>query len=35
VPLRKANGSPADVQQVAKQLFDVGILFDAEVDPVG
>jgi hypothetical protein len=32
VPLRKANGSPADVQQVAKQLFDVGILFDAAQD---
>ncbi len=32
VPLRNSDGSPADVQQVAKQLFDVGILFDAARD---
>lgn len=32
VPLRKADGSAADVQQVAKQLFDVGVLFDAAGD---
>lgn len=32
VPLRKEDGSAADVQQVAKQLFDVGALFDAAGD---
>ena len=32
VLLRKADGSAADVQQVAKQLFDVGMLFEAAVD---
>jgi hypothetical protein len=32
VPLRKADGSEADVQQVAKQLFDVGALFDVAND---
>lgn len=29
VPLRKPDGTAADVMQVAKQLFDVGVLFDA------
>lgn len=32
VRLRRDDGAPADVQQVAKQLFDVGILFDAATD---
>jgi hypothetical protein len=32
VPLRKSDGSAGDVQQVAKQLFDVGGLFDAASD---
>ncbi len=32
IPLRNADGSEADVQQVAKQLFDVGALFDAASD---
>ena len=32
VPLRKADGTAADVQQVAKQLFDVGVLFEAATD---
>ena len=32
VPLRNPDGSAADVQQVAKQLFDVGALFDAAND---
>lgn len=32
VPLRKADGTAADVMQVAKQLFDVGVLFDAAND---
>ncbi|MFA5266297.1 MAG: nucleotidyl transferase AbiEii/AbiGii toxin family protein [Opitutaceae bacterium] len=32
VPLRKTDGSAADVQQVAKQLFDVGVLFEAAND---
>jgi hypothetical protein len=27
VRLRRSNGSPGDVMQVAKQLFDVGVLF--------
>ena len=29
VPLRRTDNSPGDVQQVAKQLFDVGVLFEA------
>lgn len=29
VPLRKPDGTAADVMQVAKQLFDLGVLFDA------
>ncbi len=29
IPLRKADNSEGDVQQVAKQLFDVGVLFEA------
>jgi len=32
VPLRNADQSAADVQQVAKQLFDVGVLFAAATD---
>lgn len=32
VPLRKPDGSAADVMQVTKQLFDVGVLFDAAGD---
>lgn len=32
VRLRRPDGSPGDVQQVAKQLFDVGVLFDAATD---
>ena len=32
VPLRKPDGSAADVMQVTKQLFDVGVLFDAASD---
>ncbi len=32
VALRKPDGSPGDVQQVAKQLFDVGVLFEAAAD---
>lgn len=32
VPLRKPDGSAADVMQVTKQLFDVGMLFDAAGD---
>ncbi len=29
VPLRKLDGTPGDVMQVAKQLFDIGVLFEA------
>lgn len=32
VPLRRADSSAGDVQQVAKQLFDVGVLFEAVHD---
>ena len=32
VPLRKADGSIGEVMQVAKQLFDVGILFEHAAD---
>jgi|GEM_PF-108730 len=32
VPLRKADGSPGDVVQVVKQLFDVGLLCQAAAD---
>lgn len=32
VPLRNADQSAADVQQVAKQLFDIGVLFAAATD---
>jgi hypothetical protein len=32
VPLRRPDGTPGDVMQVAKQLFDVGVLFDHAVD---
>jgi hypothetical protein len=32
IPSRKADGAPADVQQVAKQLFEVGVLFEAAQD---
>lgn len=32
VPLRDATGAAADVQQVAKQLFDVGVLFESATD---
>jgi len=32
VPLRGPDRQPADVQQVAKQLFDIGVLFDAASD---
>lgn len=32
VPLYHPNGSVRDVQQVAKQLFDIGVLFDAADD---
>jgi hypothetical protein len=32
VPLRKPDRTPADVQQVAKQLFDIGMLFEASSD---
>jgi hypothetical protein len=32
VPLRRSDGSEGDVMQVAKQLFDVGILFDHAED---
>lgn len=32
VTLRNPDGLPADVQQVAKQLFDVGVLFEAATD---
>lgn len=32
VPLRKPDGSAADVMQVTKQLFDVGVLFEAASD---
>jgi hypothetical protein len=32
VPLRVADNSDGDVQQVAKQLFDVGVLFEAASD---
>jgi hypothetical protein len=32
VPLRKPDGSAADVMQVVKQLFDVGVLFEAAGD---
>jgi hypothetical protein len=32
IPLRKANGQPGDLMQVAKQVFDVGVLFDAAAD---
>jgi predicted nucleotidyltransferase component of viral defense system len=29
VPLRKADGTPGEVMQVTKQLFDIGVLFEA------
>lgn len=29
VPLRNPDGTPADVMQVTKQLFDIGVLFEA------
>ncbi|MEY2880362.1 MAG: hypothetical protein RLZZ15_2742 [Verrucomicrobiota bacterium] len=32
VPLRKADGTGGEVMQVAKQLFDVGVLFEAAND---
>lgn len=32
VPLRKTDGSPGDVVQVVKQLFDVGMLFASAVN---
>lgn len=32
VPLRKADGAEGEVMQVAKQLFDVGILFEYATD---
>lgn len=32
VRLRKEDGTPGDVMQVAKQLFDVGVLFEAASD---
>lgn len=32
VPLRKEDGSAADVQQIAKQLFDTGVLFETATD---
>jgi hypothetical protein len=32
VPLRRADGTVGDVMQIAKQLFDVGVLFEHVVD---
>lgn len=32
VPLYRPDGTVRDVQQVAKQLFDIGVLFDAATD---
>lgn len=29
MPLRKTDGTPGEVMQVAKQLFDIGMLFEA------